>query len=258
VSPDPDTRRPGGPLLAVATAVLYTTGMSVIWIVSRYRYDDPSAADDAALSLGLAPLILVVAWLARRAGLPGPRPPASRWPRLAFVGLLCLLVPLPGFPLAIALGAGLTAHHAVRIALSLVASLLVGVGEELAYRGIVLNALLQRYSAPAAVALSSVLFALLHTCNLLAGREPAAVLFQVILTAATGSIFAWTYLLTGRNLALVMLLHGLYDFGLAAADATPYGANPLTLLNLVVIAATTVALAIGGVRWSRAGATARA
>jgi uncharacterized protein len=247
--PAPGTPTARSASLAVLVAAVYTGGMGLIWLATGYHYDEPTRADEIGLSAGLLPLIGVVAMLGWRAGLWRPRPtptPGSR--AFALIGALGLLFPIPGF--ALALLRSVTPVDWTHLALTLVACLLVGVGEELAYRGVALNALLRSRTVPAAVAVSTVLFALLHTSNVVAGRDLESVLIQIGITTVLGSIFAWTYLFSGRNLALVMALHGGYDFGFGGAAATPYGENPLTFWTLGVLGVVAVTLAVAGVRWS--------
>jgi membrane protease YdiL (CAAX protease family) len=73
----------------------------------------------------------------------------------------------------------------------LILALVPGVWEELAFRGLMLSNLEQRYPRWVAIVASAVLFGLMHFTNLML-REPAQVLFEVIMATSVG--VAWGYL----------------------------------------------------------------
>jgi len=80
-------------------------------------------------------------------------------------------------------------------------------GEEMIFRGFFLNRLQELgakkpFSLGLAILLSSVFFGLGHSYQGLAG---------VILTTIVGLIFCLFYLLSGKNLWVTILIHGLYD-----------------------------------------------
>lgn len=99
-----------------------------------------------------------------------------------------------------------------KLALLLVATMLVGVAEEGVFRGYILNKINQKLGVKKALFYSSILFGLLHSVNFLAGPSIAQTIAQVVLTAAMGYVFGVIYLKTNRDLLLVMVLHGIYDF----------------------------------------------
>jgi membrane protease YdiL (CAAX protease family) len=101
------------------------------------------------------------------------------------------------------------------VALSSLASfallaLLVGMVEELFFRGIILRAVL-----PAgrgwAVFMSVALFSVTHLLNVLGGRDPLATLVQIGYAAALGYLYAALWL-RARSLWPLMLVHALNDF----------------------------------------------
>lgn len=236
--------------LATAVAALYAGWMSLLWIVTGFAYDQPTAVDQLLLSVGLLPLIAILLLVQRFASLPAagvPVPGRARW--MALAGVASFGLPLFGLPFAIRLSEEpLDRAH---FALTLVGCLLVGVGEELAFRRIALEALLRRLSVPIAVAVDGALFGMLHLANLAAGRRPQDVAIQVGITTILGTVLAWTYLFARRNLALVMLLHGVFDFGLAGAAVTQYGGNPIGHPILGAQIAAAVVLWGAGLKWLR-------
>jgi len=94
----------------------------------------------------------------------------------------------------------------------LLATALVGVAEELFYRGYALNRLQSITGPRKALFYSSILFGLMHSVNFLAGPSIAQTTLQVIITAMAGYVFGSIYLSSGRNLILVIILHAIYDF----------------------------------------------
>lgn len=102
---------------------------------------------------------------------------------------------------------GLRGNGAALILGLITAWTLAAFGEEMVFRGYLLNRLAaffggKRLGWGAAVVLSSLVFGAGH-----AYQGPAG----MILTAGVGVLYALAYLLTGRNLWAPILIHGLYD-----------------------------------------------
>ena len=89
-------------------------------------------------------------------------------------------------------------------------ALLIGFAEETIYWGLMLNALKARGSWTAAI-VTSVLFGLSHSLNLLSGKSGADILIQVAYALAIGFGFAAVALRTGLIWPLI-LVHALIDF----------------------------------------------
>ena len=92
----------------------------------------------------------------------------------------------------------------------LVTALLIGFAEEAIFRGLMLTALTARGPWTAAI-VTSVLFGLSHSLNLLSGKSGAEILIQVAYALAVGFAFAATAFKTGLIWPLV-LVHALIDF----------------------------------------------
>lgn len=125
------------------------------------------------------------------------------------------------------------------ILLLLLGTLLVGVGEELIFRGISVVALRQNGLTEGKVALwSSVLFGAVHMTNIFTEGPPA------FLQAAVVSVTGYFFYLTRRSFGTIlvpMVIHGLYDFsvfshaiGLAESDMNAQTLVPL-LMNIVLV-----------------------
>jgi membrane protease YdiL (CAAX protease family) len=93
---------------------------------------------------------------------------------------------------------------------------LVALGEEIAFRGVLLHLLAPRGTA-AAVALSSLLFGLTHTVNLLLGAPPAGVALQILFAGTGAAGLAALRIRTG-SLWPGIALHAAYDLAFRVMD----------------------------------------
>ncbi len=101
-------------------------------------------------------------------------------------------------------------------------SLLVGIGEEGMYRGILLGGFLRKMRPIVAIPLSSAFFSLLHLLNLLGGISPSDVMNQMLSTFLMGLFLGSVYLDT-KNIGAPVLFHFLWDYimlsgGLAGSE----------------------------------------
>jgi membrane protease YdiL (CAAX protease family) len=94
--------------------------------------------------------------------------------------------------------------------LILLAALIPGIWEELAFRGVVLSSLQRRFSPRTALVLSSVLFGLFHFSNLLTWEEAGSVVAGVIAATALG--IGWGYVAIKTNSVIpAIFLHYVVD-----------------------------------------------
>lgn len=170
-----------------------------------------AAAGGIGLSWALAALfslaVLAASRRRRAAGLCAPHPARSlwlAWPPLVYALLMLLLAwaggwPTPGMLLIAACNAAL-----------------VAVSEELMFRGVLLQGMLQRHALWPAVLGSSLIFGLVHTANGLATGEPDAALWQAAAAAMQGVGYAAIRLRT-RSAWTMVPVHALWDFALVSA-----------------------------------------
>ena len=125
--------------------------------------------------------------------------------------------------------------------------LLIGLAEELPFRGLICGVLLEAFGTSRAgvwkaVVLSGVIFGSAHLTNLL-GAQPQGVLVQAAVTSVLGMLFAAIYYRTG-NLWVTVLLHALMDFasllptGLfmsGTGDAVAEAISAYGLINLLPV-----------------------
>ncbi len=94
-------------------------------------------------------------------------------------------------------------------------TLMIGTGEELAFRGILLHSFLGKADSRARVAIamlvSAIGFSLLHSVNVFGGEPVPDVLGQMAYTFRSGMLFA-PLMLRLRNIIPLMIAHWLFDF----------------------------------------------
>lgn len=146
------------------------------------------------------------------------------WHRFVPVMALVLIFATTDYP-------GLADIDAELLGWIIAASVLVGVAEELMFRGNSIVALRGAALPESTVwLLSSTLFALIHTPNIVLGATPLAAILNTAVAFLGGTIFYVVRRASG-SILVTMLVHGLWDFTLFAADEEVYGAirTPLYL-----------------------------
>lgn len=224
-------------LAAVYLALYIGTG----WLVGRLwgnliDYKD-LFGDGLSVFLGVAvPVIvgsiLLIAFAASVGWLPKPlfarQPVRGSWWMWIAPGLIVATILLRVF------GIEWSEYSAGVILATFVAGLFVGIAEELLTRGLVVTLLRRHgYNEWVVAVLSSLIFALLHTSNLLSGQSIAVVLPTVGFTFGFGLMMYLTLRVTG-NLIWPIILHALTDptTFLATGGIDVQGTNPSPLLSL--------------------------
>ena len=131
--------------------------------------------------------------------------------------LPCLLVVVNNFPIIALVTGDVTVVREDMLGLFLLDCLLIGVFEEIAFRGTILLALLERRRNTKkqifwTTAISSAIFGLVHLANLFEGANPGATLLQVGYSFLIGGMCAIVLLRT-HNLLFSILLHAVFDVG---------------------------------------------
>lgn len=149
-------------------------------------------------------LLAVVTVVRRWSGIGFARPEWKRSLKLMW---------LPGLLVALMIGGAVAGKIPPVTVLFwvLVNTLLVGVSEEWAFRGILLKSLCDRFSLIAAVALNAIAFGLVHSLNGFVTGDFAGAFNQAAAASMSGVLFVALRLRT-HSLLPVMLLHGLWDF----------------------------------------------
>lgn len=224
--------------MAIFAAAFYTLGMALVWQFAEHDYNETAQLlRDVILALAVLVLLtLGLAWWSRLT--------IHRSNRFGWFGLVALI---PVLLMLVTFGSSATSGFEDQglIVVVLIGTALVGIGEETAFRGIVLNYLARTMSLPWAVVVSSVLFGLMHAPNVL--LQPVGdTVSQVIVTSLIGLFLGWTYVLSGGNLALVVVIHWLWDFALiASAEAVTPQAGFAGLATVAVLVLAMVGTAFG-------------
>ena len=145
---------------------------------------------------------------------------------------------LPFIPVVINLIYGIEIKSASSLAYYFVLAGMVGFVEEVFFRGLILRTLAPKGSVRAVI-ISSVLFGLLHSLNVLGGSNALYTLLQVAYALAIGLAFAAITLRTGAIWPLV-IIHALIDFASFVASGR-VGTSSFTTLDVVIALLTTVA-----------------
>ena len=149
-----------------------------------------------------------IVWRAPAAFETAPR----RWWMLAFPVLLLVQ------SVVVLAGAPWSSWNLAVLSLVLFVNVLVGVGEELYFRGILRASIRAHHGEALTLIGTSLLFGAAHALgSVLAGVPLGFLAFQVAVTAASGAVLYGVVRATGR-LWVAMALHGLSDFALRASS----------------------------------------
>ena len=114
-------------------------------------------------------------------------------------------------------GVGLR-YDGITTVMAVLSFLLVGVAEEIIFRGFLFNGMKRTGSLTVAVVVSAITFGMGHIVNLLTGHATMETLVQVLFAIAWGFLFTFAYLKSGSLLPCIAI-HGLIDvFSVFARD----------------------------------------
>ncbi len=194
-------------LFAILWIVIYVVVMGTI----RGRFGD----DSLQMLLGLAAVSSVLLLVIRRLDIQKELG-MTRWLQngKALLWLLPMWVLSTGNLWG---GAGLR-YEPINTVMAVLSFLLVGVAEEIVFRGFLFNGMRKSGSLTAAVIVSAVTFGMGHIVNLLTGHATTETLVQMIFAVAWGFMFTFAYL-KGGSLLPCIAIHGLIDvFSVFARD----------------------------------------
>ena len=114
-------------------------------------------------------------------------------------------------------GVGLR-YDGITTVMAVLSFLLVGVAEEIVFRGFLFNVMRKSGKLAVAIVVSAVTFGMGHIVNLLTGHATAETLVQMVFAIAWGFLFTFAYL-KGGSLLPCIVIHGLIDaFSVFAQD----------------------------------------
>ena len=105
----------------------------------------------------------------------------------------------------------LTSTQLSLIATIFVTTLLVGISEELVFRGVVLHAFRQKRNIYVAVIISSITFSLIHSVNYFGGLTIDQIIGQLIATFVIG-LYLSLIMVKLNNIIVLIVFHWFYDF----------------------------------------------
>lgn len=123
----------------------------------------------------------------------------------------------------------LTAAHWEAYAWVGATTFLVGISEELMFRGVVLRSFMQTGSTKRAVLISAFCFSGIHAVNVFAGLPLLHVPIQLVVTCLVGIYFALAAIKL-NNLIPLMIFHWLWDFYLMGSSTLELTTPRLTLV----------------------------
>lgn len=216
-------------LAAVVVYVLLAAGLGSL--LSGLVSDDQELAQFSLghfipLAIAIIGLLLFLRWAGWGEDVWRERPTPSLTPKrwwLVSIPVLVVLLPISQF------GDVPWASRPIGYVLVIAAgTLMVGFGEELLIRGVLLTAVRARHGELVALLGTSLVFALAHIPgSIIAGASLATIAFQVSFLAAAGAAYYWVRRVTGR-LWVAMLAHAFTDWVLylASGAGTPGASMP--------------------------------
>jgi uncharacterized protein len=192
-------------ILEMIVIVVYLMAGTIVSVAHLSNQAITSIANSTLSVLAIGALSALGWW--RMVGFKRPARPRD---------LFFFLPPL--LPVLINLGVGLNIPSLLIFTELLAIAFLIGFAEEAIFRGLMLNALKARGLWQAAI-ISSLLFGLSHSLNLLSGKSGADILIQISYALAIGFAFAALVLKKGILWPLVVA-HALIDFTSFIGKAT--------------------------------------
>ena len=109
-------------------------------------------------------------------------------------------------------------YEPINTLMAVLSFMLVGVAEEIIFRGFLFNGMKRTGSLTAAVIVSAITFGMGHIVNLLTGHATGETLVQIVFAVAWGFLFTFAYL-KGGSLLPCIAIHSLIDvFSVFARD----------------------------------------
>ncbi|MGE3233113.1 MAG: CPBP family intramembrane glutamic endopeptidase [Thermoleophilia bacterium] len=221
-------------VVIVYAAIIQGVGLAAGVDTGGYEAQFPTAESvtrNGLIPIGLSVIfaIGVTAWLGWWREVLWCDVPVRRWVRIVPISMLAAAVIAVNYPRLADQPAGLVLAVAIM-------TLLVGIGEELMFRGLGVNVFRRAGFSEGRVALwSSVIFGAVHLTNAI-GAGPQAILQAAVV--ATSGYFFYLCLRVGGVILLPMLVHGLWDFSLisnliGAEDLDPY-VGPVLIIAVQV------------------------
>ncbi|HHR6622605.1 TPA: CPBP family intramembrane glutamic endopeptidase [Staphylococcus aureus] len=191
---------------AIAVTIIYIVIMAIGMLLVKsfgFNYVQPEMVKVIIFSEIIMSILVYVAYLKLKLRMLHTSFEFSLWLVPFAIILLCAL--------GLFLFTGDFGRNSSIIILVGITMVLVGFSEELLFRGILLHVLLEKRTVVYSIIISSILFSLLHSVNILGGLPLAGMIGQLILTFLFGVIFSCLSLLI-KNIIPLILYHFIWDF----------------------------------------------
>lgn len=226
--------------IGIAMAVGYTALFGILVKSSGVAYGDITATADNALKALVIPLSIIAVLLVALTTVFGWWKPVLREERRATGWVIIVPIVLLATVFAGVNYRGLSEMDSKLLLWIGIGAALVGLCEELMYRGLVVVSFRSTLKESHVWLWSSVAFALLHSINLLLGQGAVPTVRQVIVTFVIGSGLYVARRTTGL-IVVPMVIHLVWDY--SAFTAGDYAlSGPLSMLALLFVV---IALAAG-------------
>lgn len=130
--------------------------------------------------------------------------------------------------------APLNAQQLTTLSIVCVTTLLVGIMEELLFRGLLLNTLKQKRTVTQSILLSAVAFASFHILNLISGISIVAIPFQLLNAFISGLGLGCLAIRIGSILPLI-IWHWLWDFLALGSGSIGFSISPFIMISNLLI-----------------------
>lgn len=220
---------------AIITTIIYIIiagiGMFLMHHVFNYSYNEPSMAKVfifAEIVLAFLTIFVTVKFYGwKNVGFGRIRPKQLLW---MIVQIIVIFLMVSLFIIFLVRKSNLlTSEDWNLIGIILITTLLVGISEELMFRGILLSSLKRKLSISKAILISAICFSLLHSVNILGGLSFNEMLGQLLNTFIFGIFFS-SLAIKLNNIIPLMIYHWLWDFVLISSPILNINMNLITLI----------------------------
>ncbi len=224
-----------GILIALGYIAIMAIAMSLMHFVFHYNYTNPNMTKVLIVFEFIMTIYAIYMYNKLAKGLMF-QPFQLHW-------ALALIFAFEIIAIIVALFTGSFANHISLLLIVTLTTLLVGISEEMIFRGILLPIFMQKRNVIIAVLFSAIGFSLLHSVNVLGGLSFQEAGFQVLMTLFAGIFYALLALKI-KNIIPLMILHWLWDLILITESITGASTGAIMLIPALLEYILIVPLAI--------------
>ncbi len=224
-----------GILISVGYIAIMAIAMSVMHFVFKFTYTDPNMARVLIFFEVIMTIYAIIVYRKFAKGLMFKRI------KVHWAFILIALFEFVAIGVAILTG-DFTKQISLLIIIAL-ATLLVGISEEIIFRGILLPIFMERCNVLIALLVNAIVFSLLHSVNVLGGLSFRGVAVQLLMTFFAG-VFYGLLALKIKNIIPIMIMHWFWDLILVSQPITKASTSVVMLVALILEFILIIPLAI--------------